>query len=357
MPESPAAVAIGTADATILKPATPKDLAASLARVASRGGKITSGVSLEFSPVKLFRGSRNVPGYATRAISGGLSSSWIYANTTISLATGAKEGTGTSTDKLALGIKVPLYDDSDPRLNLALFNCFQEVPRKLTAARRRMAAGEAGWVAVSDVDARFAIELDALETSLYRGCQLENKTPWNAGSAAFALAQVWTDIGTADRARLTRDATYAWFSMASSLGTSKEHGIQLAGQARLSRDIIDTTRAVAAGAEPIRYKAGAAALQVKFGEEKLNGDFAASYERRNYSDGKRDKVLLAALGVEFEVSPKVWLKLSLGYEKKDQAGNAPFLNTSFKWGVNNKADNTPSAMSQTFAASGFVPRQ
>src|SRR5258708_12050826 len=65
MPESPAAAAIGTADATILKPSTAKDLAASLVRVASRGGKITSGISLEFAPMVLFTGSRYIAGYST----------------------------------------------------------------------------------------------------------------------------------------------------------------------------------------------------------------------------------------------------------------------------------------------------
>jgi hypothetical protein len=357
MPESPAAAAIGTADATILKPATPKDLAASLVRIASRGGKITSGISLEFSPAKVFLGSRNIRGYATRALNGGgLSPSWIWANTTLSLATGAKEGTGTSTDKIAAGIKVPLYDDSDPRLNLALFDCFRDVQARLAAATPRAAANAAGWLPVSVGEARSRMELEELETSMNRGCLANNKAPWNAGSAAFAMAQVWTDIGNADRARLTRDATYAWFSMASSLGTSKERGLQLTGQARFARDLIDTTRTVAAGAPPIRYKAAAAALQLKLGEEKLNADLAGSYERRNYSDGKRDNVLLAALGLEFEVSPKVWLKLSLGYEKKDLAGNAPFLNTSFKWGVNDKADTGLTGLQKTFEASGLRAR-
>lgn len=411
MPESPAATALGVADTAVLKPATSRDLAVSLSRLAGRGGKANAGVSVEFAPYVLATGSRFVRGYEdgvnreaslreNRTVwrplwSGGLQPKWILANTSLSVATGAKEGSGTSTDRISAGIKVPLFDEGDPRLNVALVTCYRGIeaghpvrprpdpkpvllpdPPPTDADRTQHAADLKAWEKRQKLrETRPELPADATEAQkqqyavdlalherlksqkdedikpLYQDClKTHGKAPWNASSAALAFAQIWTDGGTERRAKYAREARHAWASYASDLGTrGGDRQSQLVLQARIVRDAIDTEEEVAEGQAPRKYKSNAAGLRFRMGSPESNGDIAASIERRKYSDGVSERVRLGAIGYEFKLYGDFWLKLSGGYERREKSGNNPFVLTSIKWGTNKASDLTPAGMKSAAA--------
>lgn len=368
MPESPAAAALGTADTLLLRPSTAREFAVSLGQTVSRDGKLNAGISFEAAPVALFKAGGHIEGYSAnidkdatekqgklvRLNGRYLNAVWTMTNTTLSIATGAKQGSSTNTDKIALGIKVPIFDDGDPRLNYKFEACAREVDSTALLVRpvppfifradpkdnRPEAEQKAEQKEAYDRKVIERTELknksDALRVAGYTACQKKSSVPWNASAAALAVAQVWTDVGDQKESKLKRDARLFWASYATDLGTSgEERGKQLVLQAKLSNDVVDKDTKVAQGAQPVRFDGRGATLRFKMGSPMENVDAAVSYERRKFTDGRSDKAKLASVGYERKIMADLWLKLDLGSERTESSGSKPFVATSIKWGSSN----------------------
>lgn len=349
IPESPAAAALGNAG-TILRPSTAQEFAVSLNNAVDRGGKLRPNVSLEVSPYLMANRGRPIHGYADgvdieRSKAAGrtvlksfpLSMPWTLANTTISVATGAKDG-GDFAKRAAVGLKVPLFDEGDPRLDYAFSKCLADLDA--AGPGPIPTPGAPGPIAKSDD--RKAGEAACVAKA--------NKVHWNRSAAALAFTQTYLDTGDDRKSNLTRDsrtawASYAWgynMDMNSATGATEGRGagqfvVQWKGQRRA---IDEATAAGASSTTPVRFNGDQGYLRWRFGSDRMNFDLSGSRERRKYDDGRRDNVKVIAAGAEFKLL-EYWLLLTFGREQSDVTGSRAFMLANFKWGVNRDASLRP----------------
>jgi len=343
IPDSPATGALSLTG-TVLRPSTAREFAVSLANAVDRNGKIKPTLSMEVSPYLLFNPGMPIKRYAeavdiaaseklgrTKLKSNPLSAVWTMANTSISVATGAKDGTNEFSKRAAVGIKVPLFDEGDPRLNYAYSKCIKELDATLSSP----AIGpEPGSVAMSPERIKGAAACVAKA----------NKLHWNRTAAALAYAQSYLDTGDATKANLTRDARISWLSyahgynrdMASDV-TKGDGAGQLVFQAKDTRNALDPK---AKAGTNIRYDATAGYARWRFGSNELNFDVSGAQEKRKYTDGRRDTVKTIAVGAEIKAGD-YWLSLSFGREQSGIGGSQPVILANFTWAFNNEAGLSP----------------
>jgi len=345
IPESPAAAAVGNTG-TVLRPSTVREFAASLGSTVSRSGKVKPLVAIEISPYLLITRGMPINGYAsgvnlTKSREAGrtvleplpLSWQWTMANTSLSFATGAKDS-GDFAKRSAVGLKVPLFDSGDPRLNFAYSKCIAELDAKLAVP---VMTGDPG-----------AVDKSAERVKGEAACATKaGDVAWNGSAAALAMAQTYVDRGTDQKADMRKDARQFWASYAWGYNVGKAEAGQGAGQVVLQykhvRDAIDTEAAElgsAAATANVRYNANTGHLKWRFGSAKANFDVSATDQRRKYVDGKRDKVRTLAVGAEMKFGD-YWVLLQYGREQSDVAGNKPFALVNLKHAFGKEPNLTP----------------
>ena len=344
IPDSPATGALGLTG-TILRPSTAREFAVSLANAVDRNGKVKPTVSMEISPYLLYNRGMPIDKYAeavdrnaseamgrTILKRNPLSFTWTLANTSISVATGAKDGSNDFSKRAAIGFKVPLFDEGDPRLNYAFSKCVRELNAKLAAP---VIDPEPG--AIDKSTERLKGEAACVTKA--------NKLHWNRSAAALALAQSYLDVGDATKANLTRDARVAWFSYARGYNrdlkadnsTEGDGAGQFVLQAKNIRNALDPK---AAAGVVTRFDSNSGYARWRFGSSEVNFDISGSQERRKYEDGRRDRVNIVAAGAEMKLGD-YWLSLSFGREQSDIGGSKPFVLANFNWAFNNEANLVP----------------
>ncbi len=343
IPDSPATGALGLTG-TILRPSTAREFAVSLANAVDRNGKVKPTLSMEISPYLLYNRGMPIDKYAeavdriaseakgrTILKANPLSLTWTLANTSISVASGAKDGTNDFSKRAAIGLKVPLFDEGDPRLNYAFSKCIRDLD-----ASSPPPPIDPGPGAISKSADRLKGEAACATKA--------NKLHWNRSAAAFALAQSYLDTGDATKANLTRDARFAWFSYAhgynrdltANNSTEGDGAGQIVLQGKNIRNAIDpkVTGMVT------RFNGTSAYARWRFGSSETNFDVSGSQERRKYDDGRRDRVNILSAGAEMKLG-EYWLSLSFGREQSDIGGSKPFVLANFNWAFNNEANRAP----------------
>ena len=324
IPDSPATGALGLTG-TVLRPSTAREFAVSLANAVDNNGKVRPVVSMEISPYLLYNRGMPIEGYGdavdvkeseargrTILKKNPFSLTWTLANTSFSVATGSKDGSNNFSKRAAVGLKVPLFDEGDPRLNYAFSKCIRELDVKLAAPVIDPQPG--------------AIDKTAERLKGEAACATKaNKLHWNRSAAAFALAQSYLDTGDATKANLTRDARVAWFSYAHGYNrdikadnsTEGDGAGQVVLQAKGVRNAIDPK---AAAGVMTRYNGTSGYARWRFGSSDVNFD--------------------VSVGAEMKLGD-YWLSLSFGKEQSDIGGSKPFVMANFNWAFNNEANRAP----------------
>jgi hypothetical protein len=114
VPASPAFSYLGASASKVQRPATPRDFGAQLVNGIGIDGRVKQGFAVEVAPYLYLP---DVSISLTRYQASFLSR--ILANTQLSIASVKSAGDTASTD-LAIGLRVPLIDDSDPMQNIDL---------------------------------------------------------------------------------------------------------------------------------------------------------------------------------------------------------------------------------------------
>lgn len=343
VPDSPAAGAVGTTG-TVLRPSTAREFAISLANAVDRNGKVKPALSMEISPYLLYNRGMPIDNYAeavdieqskklgrTKLKANPFSLTWTLANTSISVATGTKDGSNDFSKRAAVGLKVPLFDEGDPRLNYAFSKCIQDLDAKLASP---VITPDPGSVPKSPE--RLQGEAACVTKA--------NKLHWNRSAAAIAFAQSYLDTGDADKANLTRDARIAWFSYAFGYNrdmkddkTEGDGAGQIVFQAKALRNAIDPK---SAAGKITRFDGNSGYARWRFGASDFNFDLSGSQERRKYEDGRRDRVNIVSAGAEIKLGD-YWLALSFGREQSDIGGSKPFVLANFNWAFSQEANRAP----------------
>jgi hypothetical protein len=349
IPDSPAAAAVANSGA-ILRPSTAREFAASLASTIDSSGKLKPLVSLEITPYLLLKRGMPIDGYAN-AFNAKASAAkgrtvlnwmpnpiWILANTSLSFSTGTKDS-GDFAKRSAVGLKVPIFDEGDPRLNYAFSKCIADLD----------AAGPGPTIGSTPGKAD---DLSPQRIKAVASCATKaNELQWNRSSAALAFSQSYLDTGDQNTGHLARDARQAWASVAWGYNLDEMGGKPSAGagagqfvfQYKGARNAIDAKAAAlgsVSGTANVRYDANAGHLKWRFGSATANFDVTGSDEKRRYVDGKRDTVKLLSVGAEFKVSD-YWILFTYGRERSDVAGNQPFALMNFKYALSKEPNLVP----------------
>jgi hypothetical protein len=354
IPESPAASAIGAEGVPVLRPSSAREFASSLALLADRHGKMKPSLSFEVAPWLLFVGAKDVPGYAS-SVDPGKSETlkrtvwktyggfipefnwkWTAVNTALSIATGLKTSdTSDRADKVAIGLKVPWFDEGDPRIDLAFWNCYLDGVKAAEAeakARADAAAPLRPGLPAAPINEKPRIAIPAATITLLETCRSRAQAANTfAKSGGFGFAQAWLDVGTDQEPRLHRAARIGWFSYTAMFGDAQNgRPWGLTAQAKVVNGDFDPNPAEGVTGLAIpRFNSKAFALRARGGRGDANFDLSASLEMRKYDDGRTSRVRIAALGYEFRVTEAMWLKLTMGAERGEKNdGTRAFVSTS-----------------------------
>ena len=217
VPESPAGSAIANNSEPTLRPSTPKEFAASLVGLVDRKGKIQPGVVIQYrlgSPVK-----RMPKDYQSNMLTR------IRLNSEISFATTLAEqdsASGKRAQKSALGLKVPIIDNTDPRLPISGFSkCAEEaygkgivVPK---GAKHPVDENDNPITGLNDADLK-----KALADCSKKHWDNVGANPAKYDSLIFAIAQSWADQGTDEKANYQKDARYVWLVYSTGFGVDSK---------------------------------------------------------------------------------------------------------------------------------------
>jgi hypothetical protein len=339
VPESPAAALLSGEFETVLKPSTPREFTSSLLALKDKKGGLAPGISIEVTP-SFFTSRDALPAdYRKNHFKR------MALNTQLSIATGEKDATTGKVTQLAAGIRVPIYDEGDPRFDPdRLFGgCAARLiePPKLTPP-------EPGK---SPTPGESAKPLSDEEIGNIEVCKTQYRfATWNAQALVFGAAQLWSDSSESD-SKLKSGGRSFWLSYALPLGgkvlvdkkvipvpwKGKDAKETIAIETRPAQLILQARRldkAMREGSEPEsqrRYDSNAGAMRLRYGSEGFNVSLAASAERRRYDDGNSENVRIVSGGAETRITPDWWLRFTLGNERRGSTSDEPFVAFNLSW--------------------------
>jgi hypothetical protein len=328
IPESPAAASLSNGE-PVLKPSTPREFATSILGLVDRKGKFSPGVSVEVAPYLLAKGPTRISGYANKGPGGYALRSLV--GTQVSLATSSADQATGKAQRMALGLRVPIFDLGDPRMDHTLDTCFRLLP----PPKFPKDVDPEALPVTEDLPA----EVKAALKQCYAASKLRN---WNAAAMSVAFAQLYADEGT-ERADLRRQGRTFWVNLALPFGaetqrlvpvgdkqmTVKTSAGQIILQGRLAKDAIDS------GDSPVderRYDGTAYGGRLRWGSDRFNVHLGGSRERRKFDlSGRRDDSTTYAGGFEGRVMKDLWVRVNIGRERKESTGSDPFANFVLSW--------------------------
>lgn len=376
-PESPAATALSRDADPVLRPSTAREFAASVNGLVDRNGRIAKGVSITITPMAF--AVREPKGYQEGSFT------QIYQNTQFSIATvlnDKADGKSNNGQRLALGIRIPIFDKSDPRtatwegtfrdcigkfgkevartkqlkltlpgqIELMKTEELEPLVKQLDALKKQAGASltdgqkigisaKAGDIEkkkeeIANLEADLVSQKDAQAAvpKKLAACAADHlnrskSDPAFAPAFHVAFAQTWTDVGV-DKADLRKDARYLWLNFRGGVPSTKHRYVL---QARATQNAIDP------GTTPIAeriYDSSQAAARY-FAEQKDDWhlSLAGAYERRKFdASGKTSNVRTLLVGSDFKWAKDKWLRLTLGRERKSDGQSQPTVNATFDWG-------------------------
>ena len=334
VPESPAFTVLGVTPETVTRPTTPKAFATSLLNGVDQSGNFQTGIALDFVPYLTFAGTgTSLFNYRRSRMER------FLARTQLSFATAKGVTDDDESTRLALGLRVTLWDTGDPRLDSDLENCYAR------ADRNPLLSTEAYLVTPEEQDdpdkkgAKLRVRKQLL-TQLYAECNVEaRKKNWNASGWIIGMAPSWIS-------KTGETKNFVWNG--GGFWTSASYGFESVESLKDNSQLIFHFRyrnneIVADADNPGDFFSQdslffGTRLRLAPGKEansifSLEGVFVRS---RRESDSF-DNSSRYSLGLERRLGENIWLAFSLGGQSgRTDGNNQAFVLTSFKWGINKK---------------------
>lgn len=332
VPESPAFTVLGVTPETVVRPTNPREFATSLLNGVDQNGNFQTGLALDFVPYLTFKGrSTSLSKYADSRVDR------FLARTQFSFATTKGATDEDKSTKLALGLRLTLFDKGDPRLDDELDKCYEvnvDNDPRLDDEEFLPLPGETE----AQKDAKRA-KRKKLLAELAEPCNdAARKRNWNNSAWIVGFAPSWISK-TGQTKNFEWNGGGFWTSIGYGFeGSSLENNSQLLFHARYrnNESVADPDNEGQFFSQDSIFLGSR--LRVAPGEEaksifSLEGNFVRSRRDNNaYDNSSR-----YSLGLEQRVADNIWFALSLGGQSGRADGrNNAFVLTSFKWGFTRK---------------------
>lgn len=129
VPTSAAFSALGISPQTVIRPTSPRDLAASLINGVDSNGNLQNGIALEFSPGLTLFPDRDLTLDNYRVEPDRFSWTRTLYRTNVSLATTKGSSDDDKSVRFAFGVTITPFDTGDPRMDRLLSGCFLVKPK------------------------------------------------------------------------------------------------------------------------------------------------------------------------------------------------------------------------------------
>lgn len=332
VPESPAFTVLGVTPQTVSHPTIPREFATSLLNGVDERGNFQTGLALDFVPYLTFFGKdTSLFSYAHHPMER------FLARTQVSFATTKGVTDDDKSTRLALGLRMTIFDKGDPRVDRDLETCYTNAlnhpdfktdefivlpedkePEKNKKLRKR---GEriAELIEACDVKAR--------------------KDNWNASGWIVGLAPSWIS-----KTGATKD--YVWngggFWSTIAYGFENVEALKKNSQLlfhvryRNNELVPDTDDPTLFFSQDSLYVG--TRVRIAPGEEaKTIFSLEGNYIRSRKDKGDWDNSRRFSVGFERRVAENIWFALSAGGQGgRSDGANHAFVLSSFKWGFQQK---------------------
>lgn len=332
VPESPAFTVLGVTPQTVSHPTIPREFATSLLNGVDERGNFQTGIALDFVPYLTFFGKdTSLFDYAKHPME------QFLARTQVSFATTKGVTAEDKSTRLALGLRMTIFDKGDPRLDGKLEECYRK-----TLANPEFETEE--FVLTGD-------ENDALKAQKLRKrgefvgkvaatCEDEaRKRNWNASAWIVGLAPSWIS-----KTGATKDYVWNGGGFWSTIGYGFEHVKALENSSQIlfhvryrNNELVPDTDDPTLFFNQDSLYLGARVRIAPGDEAKSIFSFEGNYIRSRKAKGPWDNSRRFSLGFERRIAENIWFALSAGGQsgRSDGVNNA-FVLSSFKWGFQQK---------------------
>ena len=318
VPESPAFTVLDLTPQTIIRPASPRELATSILNGVDRNGNFQTGIALDTTPYLLFAGRE-----LTLAKYRESRAAQFLAHTVVSFATTKGASEEDKSVRMAIGLHFAIFDKGDPRLDRELSACFKRVDPRFEP------------ISPTADDATVKLEV-ARRTAILQTagdpCRAEaRKRNWNRSSWIVGLAPSWISP-TGETGNLKWNGGGVWTSLAYGFEgvPALERTSQLIFHARYrdSEQVPDPDMEGAIIKQNSVYLGG----RFRVGAPEFNANFEALYLRNKPAGRDPNSSYRVSVGAERKINKDLWFVISAGGEGGRADGkNKGFVLTSFKW--------------------------
>ncbi len=356
VPVSPAFTILNATPDTVIRPRTPNDFAASLLNNVDPKGNFQEGLALDFNPYMLWAGDRlTLRDYQENSVDR------LLARTQLSIATTKGREDEDKSARLALGLHLSPWLESDPKLpNSKLLECMANqfvsaLPE--TPPPKKSATEEEKKLHYSNLVETATNALDEAKDPTYKACRDEQRRlDENSSGWTIGLAPSWTSKnGKLDN--LDWNGLSLWSSLAINLDLKEVPGLNTASAIRKSDSasigqIIFHARYVEDEEVPNPTDSGmflqqdslilSSKLRIN-GPDSLGGgmakdmklSFAGAYLDASQDAGIDDTYYQWSASAELrlpQIAENLFLTLSAGTTSDRAVDNESFAGISLKWG-------------------------
>lgn len=332
VPESPAFTVLGVTPQTVSHPTIPREFATSLLNGVDERGNFQTGLALDFVPYLTFFGKdTSLFSYAHHRMER------FLARTQVSFATTKGVTDDDKSTRLALGLRMTIFDKGDPRVDDNLETCYTN------ALNHPDFQTEEFVLLPEDSDAEKAKKLrkrGERVAQLIDVCDVKaRKDNWNASAWIVGLAPSWIS-----KTGATKDYVWNGGGFWSTIGYGFENVEALKNNSQLlfhvryrNNELVpDADDPTTFFSQDSLYLGGR--LRIAPGETaKSIFSLEGTYIRSRKDKGEWDNSRRFSLGFERRVAENIWFALSVGGQGgRTDGANHAFVLSSFKWGFQQK---------------------
>ena len=326
-------VALDVSPETINQPSSPREFATDLLNGVDHNGVLQTGLAVEVAPFQLFhRGNYTIEQYNSPTFTA--TAERILYNSSLSIATTKASTNGDESERLCVGLRLSLYDSSDPKAS-------QEIKKIADDAWEKFP------MSIPSVGSTYEQNAAAVQTGAGKYIDERiadwRKENWAQTAWDVAWAPIWitpsSNVGDLHYDGSLAYTTFAYGFKNDPLGGDSR--LQLLGQARLREGerVTNSTAATRAGRQDTFIFGG----RIRYGSADLNGSAEAAYVRIwNGPPGNGDRFRYG-VGLEKKIAENVWLTVNIGEDaggtKKQQ--DDLFALGGFRFGTADKPQLDP----------------
>ncbi len=346
VPDSPAFTVLGLTPEEVARPTTGRALAAALLNGVDRRGVLQSGVAFDTLPYLALAGNlltldsyRGRNNYHVR----------FLARTQLSVATAKASDQDDKAMRLALGVRMTIFDQGDPRTDTELDKCVgiaialpeapkflpPPLPDQLDEASLKEWQGNVarGKKAVEEYEARVAAWKTTSAAAVRECREQARKRAWNRTKWIVAVAPAWKSP-TGAAADLDGSGSGVWTTFGygfEEFPGLKDHA-QLLVHARYRNNELVADPADAA--KQITQDSRLFGVQVRAGTKDSSIAGEAIYERSTPAAAASITDHRYSIGYERRLASNLWLGLAVGSGRPaaGETKKSGFVLSSFKWG-------------------------